>query len=72
MSGNGASESVCLRKGWSESPVLFMQVWFTQLVSKRLTLLWGREGAHPQIEHMETSVFLAGDAPIILHLLFHS
>lgn len=46
-----------------------MQVWFTQLVSNRLTLLWGHEGEQLQVEHMETSVLLAGDAPANLLLL---
>ena len=40
--------------------MLAMQVWFTQLVSSRLSLFWGHEGA--QVELMETSVLLAGEA----------
>ena len=42
-----------------------MQAWFTQLVSNRLTLLWGHEGEQLQVEHMETSVLLAGDALLL-------
>lgn len=67
------------RLEWTLS--VLAQVWFTRLASNRLTLLWGHEGAQPQVEHMETSVLLAGDAPVSLpialsipeaHLLFFS
>ncbi len=58
-----------LSMGWNESWTLAMQVWFTQLVSNRVTLLWGHEGEQLQVEHMETSVLLAGDAPADLLLL---
>ena len=47
--------------------MLVMQVWFTQLVSNRLSLFWGCDGA--QVEQMETSVLLAGEALICLSQL---
>ena len=53
--------------GWNECWPLAMQVWFTQLVSNRLSLFWGCEGA--QVEQMETSVLLAGEALICLSQL---